>query len=96
MSEQAINEAYERYDSDPRVHGPDDMDAFRDAVRSLDLVAEVERMSPVVEAVYGAQDFLTTVVWQGIHPRHTRTLYALAEAMKRYEAAGGRNPAQDK
>lgn len=34
-NEELINEAYARYDSDPRVHGIDDMDAFRDAVRPL-------------------------------------------------------------
>lgn len=33
--EQEINRAYARYDSDPRVSGPEDMDAFRDAVRPL-------------------------------------------------------------
>lgn len=33
--EERISEAYGRYDSDPRVSGVDDMDAFRDAVRPL-------------------------------------------------------------
>lgn len=31
----AIMRAYAAYDSDPRVHGPDDFEAFSDAVRSL-------------------------------------------------------------
>jgi hypothetical protein len=35
MSEQDIDAAYARYDGDPRASGPDDMDAFRDAVRSI-------------------------------------------------------------
>lgn len=30
-----IMDAYARYDSDPRVNGPDDFEAFRDAVMSL-------------------------------------------------------------
>lgn len=30
-----IEQAYARYDSDPRVHGIDDMDAFRDALTAM-------------------------------------------------------------
>lgn len=37
--ETAIDEAYGFYDADPRVHGPDDMLAFRDALqRALSLM----------------------------------------------------------
>lgn len=32
ITEAFIINAYERYDSDPRVHGPEDLDAFRDAL----------------------------------------------------------------
>lgn len=33
--ESSIRDAYARYDSDPRVSGPDDYEAFRDAVKLL-------------------------------------------------------------
>ena len=32
---QRIMDAYAVYDTDPRAHGPDDLDAFQDAVRPL-------------------------------------------------------------
>lgn len=40
LDKQPLMDAYARYDSDPRVHGPDDFEAFRDAVRAtlLELV----------------------------------------------------------
>ena len=33
--DQRIMDAYAVYDTDPRVHGPDDLDAFQDAVLPL-------------------------------------------------------------
>jgi hypothetical protein len=61
--EQEINRAYARYDSDPRVSGPDDMDAFHDAVRPLYEALEtrvwvLERKVDVIESAYMAEPAL--------------------------------------
>jgi hypothetical protein len=43
-----IGDAYARYDSDPRAHGPQDFDAFADAVEELDREARREVAGMVV------------------------------------------------